>query len=104
MSATTAGPAPTAAPAKAPKVETPFRRFVSEFFESKIATGALLVFVCIVLVAVLAPVISPQNPYDLAQLDIMDSKLAPGEKSATTGKPYWLGTDDQGRDMLSAIF
>ena len=34
----------------------------------------------------------------------MDSKLAPGERSSTTGKTYWLGTDDQGRDMLSGIF
>jgi len=52
---------------------------------------------------VFAPVISPQNPYDLAQIDVMDSKLAPGEKSAD-GHTFWLGTDDQGRDMLSGIF
>jgi len=57
----------------------------------------------IVLVAIFAPLISPQNPYDLGQLDIMDSKLAPGEKSAA-GNTHLLGTDDQGRDMLSAIF
>jgi peptide/nickel transport system permease protein len=63
--------------------------------------GLLLV---VVLVAIAAPVISPQNPYDLAQLDVMDSKLAPGEASSSTGKPYLLGTDDQGRDMLSGIF
>jgi len=35
---------------------------------------------------------------------VLDSKLAPGERSSSTGKPYWLGTDDQGRDMLSGIF
>lgn len=100
MSATTAGKAPAA---KAARVETPFRRFVSEFFESKIATGALVVFVVIVLVAVFAPLISPQNPYDLAQLDIMDGRLEPGSVSEGTGMTYWLGTDDQGRDMLSGI-
>jgi peptide/nickel transport system permease protein len=50
-----------------------------------------------------APLISPQNPYDLAQLDVMESKLPPGSK-APTGGMFWLGTDDQGRDMLSAIF
>ena len=33
----------------------------------------------------------------------MDSKLPPGERRRRTGKPYWLGTDEQGRDMLSAI-
>ena len=35
---------------------------------------------------------------------MLDSKLAPGERSSTTGQVYWLGTDDQGRDMLSGIF
>ncbi|WP_043836085.1 ABC transporter permease [Muricoccus aerilatus] len=100
MSATTAGGAPAV---KAPRVETPFRRFVSEFFESKIATGALVVFTVIVLVAVFAPLISPQNPYDLAQLDIMDGRLEPGSRNAADTMTYWLGTDDQGRDMLSGI-
>ncbi|TPG59136.1 ABC transporter permease [Roseomonas nepalensis] len=100
MSATTAGAAPAA---KAPRVETPFRRFVSEFFESKIATGALVVLVAIVLVAIFAPLISPQNPYDLAQLDIMDGRLEPGSRNGDDTMTYWLGTDDQGRDMLSGI-
>jgi peptide/nickel transport system permease protein len=84
--------------------ETPFRRFVADFFESWLATGALLVFAVIVLCAVLAPVISPQNPYDLAVLDIMDGRLEPGSRSGDGSMTYWLGTDDQGRDMLSGIF
>ncbi|TIL77049.1 MAG: ABC transporter permease, partial [Mesorhizobium sp.] len=46
--------------------------------------------------------IAPQNPYDLNQLDIMDSRLPPGSQSMT-GMIFWLGTDDQGRDMLSGI-
>jgi peptide/nickel transport system permease protein len=53
-------------------------------------------------VALLAPWISPQNPYDLSQLDIMDNMLAPGGELAS-GITAFLGTDDQGRDMLSAI-
>jgi peptide/nickel transport system permease protein len=57
----------------------------------------------VILVALLAPWISPQNPYDLAQLDIMDGRLPPGSPSSA-GFTYWLGTDDQGRDMLSAMF
>ena len=80
------------------------RRFAAEFAESRLALAGFALLLAIVLMALAAPWISPQNPYDLAQLDVMDSKLAPGEKSATTGKPYWLGTDDQGRDMLSGIF
>jgi peptide/nickel transport system permease protein len=84
--------------------ESPWRSFASEFAESRLALAGLALLLALVVVAVAAPFISPQNPYDLAQLDVMDSKLAPGEHSATTGKAYWLGTDDQGRDMLSGIF
>src|SRR5262245_5464709 len=56
----------------------------------------------ILFAAVFAPLLSPQNPYNLAQLDILDSKLAPGEKAAE-GFTYLLGSDEQGRDMFSAI-
>ncbi len=84
--------------------ETPFRRFAAEFCESKTALVGLAVFLVIVFVGVFAPWISPQDPYDLAQLDIMDGRLPPGEKNAASGYTYWLGTDDQGRDMLSGIF
>jgi peptide/nickel transport system permease protein len=92
----------TTLPAAAPKVETPFRRFVSEFAESKIALGGLIVFVLIALTAIFAPLLSPQNPYDLAQLDIMDGRMEPGTVGGA-GFTYWLGTDDQGRDMMSGI-
>jgi peptide/nickel transport system permease protein len=91
-----------AAPPVAPKVETPFRRFVSEFFESKSAVLGLVVFVSAVLIAIFAPLIAPQNPYDLAQLDIMDGRMEPGTVGGA-GFTYWLGTDDQGRDMMSGI-
>jgi peptide/nickel transport system permease protein len=100
MSTTTLPPA--AAPAVPPKVETPFRRFVAEFAASTIAVGALVVFALIALVAILAPWIAPQNPYDLAVLDIMDGRLEPGAVGGS-GITHWLGTDDQGRDMLSGI-
>ncbi|MCC7280875.1 MAG: ABC transporter permease [Acetobacteraceae bacterium] len=88
----------------APAPDTPLRRFVREFCESKLALGALIVFVLISLCAIFAPWISPQNPYDLAQLDIMDGRLEPGSQSGDGSMTYWLGTDDQGRDMLSGIF
>jgi peptide/nickel transport system permease protein len=54
------------------------------------------------LLAIFASWIAPQNPYDLAQLDIMDGRLPPGSKSLA-GYTYILGTDDQGRDMFSGM-
>lgn len=97
MSATTDTPAPVAV-----KEETPFRRFVSEFAASKIALGGFIVFAIIVVLAVFAPWIAPQNPYDLGTIDIMDGRLEPGAVGGS-GITHWLGTDDQGRDMLSGI-
>ena len=63
---------------------------------------ALVLLAFLALAAVLAPWIAPQNPYDLAQLQLVDSRLPPLAHSAS-GAVRWLGTDDQGRDMLSAI-
>ncbi len=83
-------------------VETPFRRFVADFCESRMAVVALCVFVVIFVAAMLCGLISPQNPYDLRQLDIMDSKMKPGSVSGE-GLVFWLGSDGQGRDMVSAI-
>ncbi len=85
-----------------PRVETPFQRFRAEFFESKIATIALAIFLIIVLLAVLAPWITPQNPYDLAQVSVMDGRLPPGSE-AFDGYTMWLGSDGSGRDLYSAI-
>ena len=93
--------APVPPPARA-GAESPWRRFAAEFAESRLALFGLALLAVLAVVALAAPWISPQNPYDLAQLDIMDSQLAPGVHS-DSGKTYWLGTDDQGRDMLSAI-
>ncbi len=92
---------PTAAPARG--VETPLQRVVSDFLANPVAVFGLALLTLVVLAAIFAPVISPQNPYDLAQLDVMDSRLPPGS-AAPNGGRFWLGTDDQGRDMLSAIF
>jgi peptide/nickel transport system permease protein len=82
--------------------ETPFGRILSDFLSSPTAVFGLVLLAAILTVAIAAPFISPQNPYDLAQLDVMDGRLPPGAK--TDGGTFWLGTDDQGRDMLSAIF
>ena len=82
--------------------ETPLRRFVADYCENPIAVVALFVFAAIALAAVFAPLISMQNPYDLAQIDILDGTMPPGSTNAA-GATYLLGTDDQGRDMVSAI-
>ena len=87
----------------AAREETPFRRFAGEFAESKLALAGLAIVAIVALVAIFAPWIAPQNPYDLAQLDIMDGRLPPGSKSADGAITFWLGTDDQGRDMLTGI-
>lgn len=83
--------------------QSPFRRIMGDFLANPVAVFGLGLLLLIVAIAIFAPLISPQNPYDLAQLDVMESKLPPGS-AAPTGGTFWLGTDDQGRDMLSAIF
>jgi peptide/nickel transport system permease protein len=86
------------------RAEHPFRRFAGQFCHSPVAVVGLIVLAAIILVALFAPWISPQNPYDLGQIDVLDARLAPGDTDFTGEKVYLLGTDDQGRDMLSAIF
>lgn len=76
--------------------------FVQRFCRAPFACVGLIVAVLIVLAALLAPLLSPQNPYDLLQLDIMDGRMAPGSQSMS-GFTFLLGSDSQGRDMLSAI-
>ncbi|NUB12562.1 ABC transporter permease subunit [Azospirillum brasilense] len=88
--------------AKAPAVETPSLRLARDFARSRTALAGLAALVVIVLAALLARWVVPQDPYDLAQLDILDGMMAPGSLGGG-GWTYWLGTDDQGRDMLSAI-
>ena len=90
--------------AVAPAAETPLRRFWSQFAESRLALLGLAMLIGVIAIALLAPVISPQNPYDLGKLDLMDARLPPGERAASGGMVYALGTDGQGRDMVSAIF
>lgn len=75
----------------------------ADFLRSPVAVIGLLVLLAVVLIAIFAPQLSPQNPYDLMQLDIMDARLPPGSESFS-GITYVLGTDSQGRDILSGIF
>jgi peptide/nickel transport system permease protein len=75
---------------------------VHSFLRSKITVAAALITVVLVLAAVLAPWIAPHNPFDLRQLNLLDSHLPPAWV-ADGDRRYLLGTDDQGRDVLSTI-
>ncbi|MBK9244208.1 MAG: ABC transporter permease [Burkholderiales bacterium] len=78
-------------------------RFWSQFAESRLALAGLAMLVLIVGTALLAPLVTPQNPYDLASLDLMDARQPPGAEAMSGKMVYRLGTDGQGRDMVSAI-
>ena len=67
----------------------------------KAAVGAV-VAILLVLVAIFGPWLAPQNPYDLGAIDFFDARLPPMSPSMN-GSIYLLGTDGQGRDMLSAM-
>lgn len=73
------------------------------FRRSPVVILSALVLVAFVLLAALAPWISPQNPFDPASLNLMDGKTPPLTANAFTGNRFVLGTDDQGRDVLSVI-
>lgn len=104
MSEATLSGAPSAPPAL-PAIdhgEALWRRHLAAFFESPSAVLGLAVLLILLALAICAPWITPQNPYDLSQLDIMDGTLPPGAKMGA-GFTAWLGTDEQGRDMLSGM-
>ena len=90
--------------AAAKRVRTPFEEGLTEFVRSPLAVLGLLLAAAILAVAVLAPWIAPQNPYDLTAIDVLDARLPPGGESMDGSITYHLGTDGQGRDLLSAIF
>jgi peptide/nickel transport system permease protein len=69
---------------------------------SPVAMLASVVVLICVLGAALAPLIAPHDPFDLASLNLMDSLLPPGFLRGGNVL-YPLGTDDQGRDVLSAL-
>lgn len=72
------------------------------FRSSPMAIGAAAVALLCIFCAVFASVISPHNPFDLATLELSDSMLPPAWMQGGESK-YLLGTDEQGRDVLSAL-
>ena len=72
------------------------------FRHSPVAIGSALVLLVCLAGAFFAPWLAPHNPFDLATLNLTDA-LAPPRGMAGARPEYLLGTDDQGRDVLSAI-
>jgi peptide/nickel transport system permease protein len=75
---------------------------VYSLLHSRVTLVAAAVTVTIVVAAALAPWIAPHDPFDLRQLNLLDSHLPPAW-AAEGDRRFLLGTDDQGRDILSTI-
>lgn len=82
---------------------TRFSDKLRHYAESPLAVVALILLIAFPIVALLAPYIAPQNPYDLATVSIMNGRLAPGETDFAGTMTFILGTDEAGRDLFSAI-
>jgi len=97
----------TLAPSTIPVAQTsggdsPWRLALSQFVESRGAVVGVVVLCMLALAAIFAPFVTPQHPYDLQQLSVVNAHLKPGAQSLD-GATFWLGTDDQGRDIYSGI-
>ncbi|MEM1045631.1 MAG: ABC transporter permease [Pseudomonadota bacterium] len=77
--------------------------FMWSFRHSPVAILSLIVVIILVGGAVFAPLIAPYNPFDPASLNLMNGFSRPMEPNAFTGTVFWLGADDQGRDVFSTI-
>ena len=77
--------------------------FMWSFRHSPVAVISTLVALALILAAVFAPLIAPYNPHDPATLNLMNGFSQPMQPNEFTGETFWLGTDDQGRDVFSTI-
>ncbi|MGB2464427.1 MAG: ABC transporter permease [Candidatus Puniceispirillaceae bacterium] len=77
--------------------------FVFDFKRSPLAIVAATLVLTLFLVAIFAPLIAPTNPFNPASLNLMNGFTPPATPNLFTGESFILGTDDQGRDLLSAI-
>ena len=73
------------------------------FKRSPVAVVSTVVVLVLVLSAVFAPLIAPTNPFDPASLNLMNGFTPPLSPNDFTGETFFMGTDDQGRDVFSTI-
>ncbi|WP_027859360.1 ABC transporter permease [Marinobacterium jannaschii] len=73
------------------------------FSRDRVAQFSLAVFLSFVVMALFAPAIAPFDPYDVSQIDILDSEIPPSWNEDEGDARFWLGTDAQGRDLWSTI-
>mgnify|MGYP006397117049 CR=1 FL=1 len=92
----------TASAAPAETRASRLRDFWSDYRRSPIAVLSLAVVVLLAALSFGAPLVAPQDPYEMAALDWLDAFLPPGTEGSG-GYTHLLGTDNAGRDMLSAI-
>ena len=77
--------------------------FVFDFTRAPLAMLAAAVVLFLFIIAILAPLVAPTNPFDPASLNLMNGFTPPMTPNMFTGQSFVMGTDDQGRDLLSAI-
>jgi peptide/nickel transport system permease protein len=77
--------------------------FLHDFKRSPFTIVSFAVVVVLFLLAVFAELVAPTNPFDVGSLNLMNGFTPPMQPNAFTGEVFPLGTDDQGRDLLSAI-
>ncbi|MFN3210110.1 MAG: ABC transporter permease [Roseovarius sp.] len=77
--------------------------FIWSFRHAPVAIASFAVVLILILSAIFAPLIAPFDPFNPASLNLMNGFTPPGEANAFTGDTFFLGTDDQGRDVFSTI-
>ena len=77
--------------------------FLYDFKRSPVTVVSFVIVMILIMLAVFADLVAPTNPFDAASLNLMNGFTPPMEPNAFTGETFVLGTDDQGRDLFSAI-